>query len=129
MYLYRLFLACLLGVFVAASSAFAFSQGLSQRHQVEKLEVTVKDAKLERDIKLNALLIKPMVTQPWQTVVLPSNCTGQDDQFWTLMVPAFLQQGYAVVLLTASLLVVFHLSVPINFGCGKRQGLLMQLLS
>lgn len=99
MYLSRFFPAFLFGVFIVSSSAFAFSPGLTHGYQVEKLEVTVKDAKLERDIKLNTMLIKPLVTQPWQTVVLPSNCTGQDDQFWTLIVPVFHEQGYAVVLL------------------------------
>lgn len=65
----------------------------------EPLKITVRDAKLGREILLDTQLLAPAASHPWQTVVLPSNCSGRDDQFWSLMAPALVQRGFAVVLL------------------------------
>ncbi len=88
-----LMLACL------AVNAWAFPSGDWKGHSTERLDVVVHDAKLGQEIRLNTLLVMPQVPGPWQAIVLPSNCTGQDDQFWTLMSPVLLARGYAVVLL------------------------------
>lgn len=90
----------LLGVcWVFALGMPAVAQNTSMGYPVEALEVNVFDAKLAKEIRLNTQLLVPDAPVPWQTVVLPSNCTGRDDHFWTLMVPALLQKGFAVVLL------------------------------
>lgn len=82
-----------------AGSVFAFPAGIRQGHPSQALEVATHDVKLGKQIQLNTLLVIPDAPTPWQTVVLPSNCTGQDDHFWSLMVPALASRGYAVVLL------------------------------
>ena len=90
--------------FLTAQVAFALSTSALAQNSVmgfpvESLEVSVFDAKLNKDIVLNTQLLVPASPQPWSVVVLPSNCTGKDDHFWTLMVPALIQKGHAVVLL------------------------------
>ena len=90
--------------FLTAQVAFALSTSALAQNSVmgfpvESLEVGVFDAKLNKDIVLNTQLLVPASPQPWSVVVLPSNCTGKDDHFWTLMVPALIQKGHAVVLL------------------------------
>lgn len=82
-----------------ASSTSVLAQNTVMGFPVESLEVSVFDAKLNKEIVLNTQLLAPTASQPWSVVVLPSNCTGKDDYFWTLMVPALIQKGHAVVLL------------------------------
>ena len=86
--------ACLLW-----ANGAALAQAVVAGHAVDSLDVRVHDRKLDRSILLNTRLVAPAIPPPWQTVVLPSNCTGQDDQFWTLMAPVLVERGYAVVLL------------------------------
>ena len=80
-------------------SAAEITESNLRGQPVETLEVNVFDIKLDKEIRLNALMVTPSVPQPWHTVVLPSNCTGKDDHFWTMMTPALIKKGYAVALL------------------------------
>lgn len=95
--LFKIFLPALFSTFTVSHTVMA--QNILSSYQAEALEVNVFDVKLGKDIRLNTQLLAPTVPTPWQTVVLPSNCTGRDDHFWSLMMPAMLQKGFAVVLL------------------------------
>lgn len=86
-------------IFALVASNEVFAQSTWGGYPVDSLEVNIYDGRLEKYIRLNTQLVMPSHAPPWQTVVLPSNCTGQDDHFWRLMVPALIQRGYAVVLL------------------------------
>lgn len=93
----KIYIALLLTALAVSTQAVA--QATSFGYAAEAIEVNVYDRKLDKQIRLNTQLIAPVAPQPWQTVVLPSNCTGSDDQFWKLTVPVMIQKGYAVVLL------------------------------
>lgn len=85
--------------FILTTNTAAIAQVPLAGYSAEAIEVNVHDTKLDKTIRLNTQLIAPALSPPWQTVVLPSNCTGRDDHFWTLMIPTLVQRGYAVVLL------------------------------
>ena len=93
LYLFFLFVVC------SFVNGIAYATSISERHMTMELNVSVLDAKQEKEIKLGVTLVVPDAPQPWQAVVLPSNCTGQDDYFWKLMVPVLLEKGYAAILL------------------------------
>lgn len=93
----RLTLLTICVSFVLVSPTLA--QDTFAGYRVERLPVSSFDARLRKEIKLHAQFLAPSAPQPWQTVVLPSNCAGRDDQFWLLMAPALIERGFAVVLL------------------------------
>lgn len=51
------------------------------------------------EVQLKPLLIKPNSTGPWNTIVLPSNCSGSEDRLWHFWVPELIKNNIAVVLL------------------------------
>lgn len=96
-WLFKLYvILCILG---GTAHRIALAQTALGGYPTEAIEVKVYDRKLDKEIRLNTHLVVPAVPSPWQTIVLPSNCTGRDDYFWKLMVPTLVQKGYAVVLL------------------------------
>jgi len=93
-------LSLAIGLFTA-TSVRALSPSVFPDYDTESLSVRVVipvPGKAEV-IELKPLLIKPKQAAPWNTIVLPSNCSGAEDRLWHFWVPELIKNNIAVVLL------------------------------
>jgi dienelactone hydrolase len=85
---------------LSSRSALAIDPSLFPGYMSESLNVNVlipEPNKIEL-VKLRPLLFIPEKPAPWSSIVLPSNCSGLDDQMWRMWIPTLLKEGIAVVL-------------------------------
>ena len=87
-------------VLIIPLSSQAISPSLFPGFQTESLRVKVVIPVQDKpeEITLQPLLIKPTTPAPWNTIVLPSNCSGVEDKMWRFWVPELIKNNIAVVL-------------------------------
>lgn len=62
------------------------------------VNIVIPESNEIEPVKLTPLLFTPTKPAPWSSIVLPSNCSGLDDQMWRMWIPILLKEGIAVVL-------------------------------
>jgi dienelactone hydrolase len=89
----------ILYLFLTQFHASAIDKSLFQEYDVENISVKVISSNAEKkEIELAPLLIKPKKAPPWNSIVIPSNCSGLDDKMWRYLIKEFIQKDVAVVL-------------------------------
>lgn len=85
---------------LSITKVHAVSESLIKGVQVERFTTVVKipGDSAASDVTLESLLVIPTTPSPWPVVVLPSNCSGDDDKMWHFWAPALAQAGIAVIL-------------------------------
>lgn len=86
-------------LFLTQFHASAIDKALFQPYDVENISVKVIFSNVNKnEIELAPLLIKPKKAPPWNSIVIPSNCSGLDDKMWRYLISEFIQNDIAVVL-------------------------------
>jgi dienelactone hydrolase len=62
------------------------------------VNVVMPDADSPEKITIKALLLKPSIPAPWNTVVISASCAGEGDLTWNFYPKEYLANGIAVVL-------------------------------
>jgi len=79
--------------------ASAIDKSLFETYDTENISVKVIFSNVnKKEIELAPLLIKPKKAPPWNSIVIPSNCSGLDDKMWRYLTNEFIQNDIAVVL-------------------------------
>lgn len=80
-------------------NGLAIDRNLFPTYDTENLNVKSVSLDLSQvATDLAPLLIKPTKEPPWSAIVLPSNCSGLDDQLWKFWTSEFIKNDIAVVL-------------------------------
>jgi dienelactone hydrolase len=80
-------------------NVLAVDKNLFPTYNTENLKVKSVSLDLSQvATDLAPLLIKPIKGPPWNAIVLPSNCSGLDDQLWKFWTSEFIKNDIAVVL-------------------------------
>lgn len=97
-YLNRLLISVSLSLAYLNAHALDTSKWTAFSPEEIPVHVVMPDAQSPEQITIKALLLKPSIPAPWNTVVISSSCSGEGDLTWDFYPKEYLASGMAVVL-------------------------------